>query len=116
MRNFTIVFGALVLVLLAVSGIHSSWLGSASALLGIVGTCVFLWGTWTIAKLTSSKESARLVNVVVLSVALLLKLPLIYVGWLAAQGLGPFGPMWFLIGLGLVYSALVWRAVLAVRA
>ena len=94
------------------------WQGPVAALVGVVGTVVFLWGTWVVVQFTTagaSDEKPRLAKTVVMSLALLLKLPLIYAGWLLSHRLGPFGPTWFLGGLGLVYSALVFRAVLAVR-
>ena len=107
----------LMLVLLSASFIHSSFVGLISAMIGSVGTAVFLGGTWMVVKLAGSASagspSPSLIAVTV--VALLLKLPLIYVGWIVAKRLGSFGPMWFLFGLGLVYCLLIWRAALAVR-
>jgi hypothetical protein len=94
------------------------WHGLAACGLGVVGTGVFLFGTWIVVQLAgeSAKAGAPTRPQVVITVlALLLKLPLVYVGWVVSMGLGPFGPTWFLLGLALVYCLLIWRAVLAVR-
>ena len=108
---------ALVVVLLTASFSHANLVGLFSAMIGLVGTTVFLGGTWMIVKLSGAASvgppSSLIIGLTV--VALLLKLPLIYVGWIVAKRLGSFGPMWFLIGLGLVYCLLIWRAALAVR-
>ena len=63
----------------------------------------------------ATSKKPTLGQTVVIALALLLKLPLIYAGWVLSQRLGPFAPAWFLAGLALVYCALVWRTVLAVR-
>ena len=109
------------LVFFLIGAAHSSsgWAGTAALCLGLAGTAVFLYGTWVVVRLagtTAAAGSPTRNQVVTLVLALLLKLPLIYAGWALSQGLGPFGPAWFLAGLGLVYSLVVWRAVLAVRA
>ena len=94
------------------------WLGLASSLVGIAGTAVFLWGTWTIVRLVGAAAGGGKptpLQVTMTVVALLMKLPLIYVGWLVAKRLGPFGPTCFLLGLGLVYFLVIWRAALTVR-
>jgi hypothetical protein len=40
----------------------------------------------------------------------LLKLPVVAAAMLGARRIGPPAPFWFLLGLALVYSALVWWA------
>jgi hypothetical protein len=105
-------------VLLSAAVSWAGWHGAVAGMVGMVGTGVFLYGTWVVVKLTGSTATAggpTRPQVVVMVVALLMKLPLIYVGWVAAQSLGPFGPTWFLLGLALVYCVVIWRAVLAVR-
>ena len=118
MRLFYAVCIALGAALLLLAGGLSSWQGVLAAALGVVGTSVFLGGTWIIVKLvgaTASIQGPTTGQAALTVVALLLKLPLIYVGWVFAQGLGPMAPMWFLLGLALVYCAVIWRAVLATR-
>jgi hypothetical protein len=98
-------------------GFHD-WRGLAAAALGLTGTALYLYGTWVVVRVSGAgmnRQGPSRAQVAFVVLALLLKIPLIYVGWVLAQGLGPFGPTWFLAGLALVYSLLVWRAVLAVR-
>ena len=118
LRAFHTTAFALVAALLAASVIHAGWKGALAASFGALGTALFLAGTWSVVKLasataTQTKPDPRQVALIVLF--LLLKLPLIYLGWVLSQRLGPFGPTWFLLGLGSVYSLVVWRAVLASR-
>jgi len=106
------------LALFFVSAFRDSWQGVAAVAIGLVGTAVFLTGTWFVVRLTGDAARAGLASprqAVVTALFLLLKLPLIYAGWVLAGRLGPFGPTWFLLGLALVYCLTVWRAVLAVR-
>ncbi len=108
----------MVCALLAVAVVLAGWEGAVAAAIGMVGTAVFLYGTWVVVKLTGSTATEggpTRPQTAVMVVALLMKLPLIYVGWVASQSLGPFGPTWFLLGLALVYCVVIWRAVLAVR-
>jgi hypothetical protein len=98
--------------------LHAGWQGFAAALVGALGTVLYLGATWLVVRLAGSavsdvRTSPR--QTLVAFAALALKLPLIYLGWMASQRLGPFGPPWFLAGLGLVYSLTIWRAALAVR-
>ena len=117
-KVFTIAVCLLACLVSAVAVVQASWQGLASAALGMVGTAVFLYGTWTVVKFmgaTAQTCGPKRAQIVVMVVALLMKLPLVYVGWAVSQGLGPFGPTWFLLGLASVYSVMIWRAVLAVR-
>ncbi|HXH60312.1 MAG TPA: hypothetical protein VNI20_03040 [Fimbriimonadaceae bacterium] len=98
--------------------VFSGWRGLVSIALGMVGTAVFLWGTWIIVRVfseASQRPGKKRIRTPIMVLALLLKIPLVYAGWIVALKLGPFGPGWFLVGLGLVYCAVVWRAVLAAR-
>lgn len=118
MRLFKILVLASIAALLASSLFASGLRAMAACALGLVGTAVFLYGTWVIVQLSSGGASGKRPTTgqaLTVALALLLKLPLIYAGWLIAKRLGPFAPAWFLAGLALVYCALVWRAVLAVR-
>ena len=118
LRVFHTALPVLMCAALAVAVVQAGWQGLVAAAAGIAGTSAFLYGTWVVVKLTGSMASAggpTRPQVAVMVVALLMKLPLIYVGWVAAQSLGPFGPTWFLLGLALVYCVMIWRAVLAVR-
>lgn len=106
------------LALLAASVAFGSWQGLVSSLVGVAGTGFYLYATWLLVKLVgTATKGDRIgpVHAVVASTAVMLKLPLIYLGWTASQRLGPFGPTGFLLGLGLVYSVVLWRAVLTVR-
>jgi hypothetical protein len=104
--------------LIALAGVVHGEKAALAALLGLVGTAAYLYATWLVVKLAGQAVSKKAPSPLQTSIAfsaLVLKLPLIYLGWLAAKGLGPFGPTWFLLGLGLVYCLTVWRAVLSVR-
>ena len=117
-RVYWTVTGAAALVLASFSVAVSLWRGLAAFALGAEGTALFLGGTWLIVKLVGSTVSPyrpTRAQIFLTVLALLLKLPIVYVGWLLSQRLGPFGPTWFLTGVALVYCAVIWRAVLAVR-
>jgi hypothetical protein len=118
LRVFHSAVPVLAAFVLAAAVVHAGWIGLVSASLGMVGTAVFLYGTWVVVKFAGASAQAGHLSrsqTVVMVVALLMKLPLVYVGWVVSNGLGPFGPTWFLAGLALVYSVVIWRAVLAVR-
>lgn len=118
LRTFTVTMLAATALLVAVSAVAGDWPGALAALLGVVGTAVYLYGTWIVVKATGTpieEEGPRRAQVSIIVLFLLLKLPLIFAGWALSQSLGPFGPTGFLLGLALVYCAMVWRAVLAVR-
>jgi hypothetical protein len=117
-RAFKTLLPIIAAALLAASLVVSGQGALAATALGLVGTTAFLYGTWVVVQLASAGAVARKPTVgqaLIVALALLLKIPLIYAGWLLSQRLGPFAPAWFLGGLALVYCALVWRAVLAVR-
>ena len=118
MRLFNILVPVAFAALLFASLMSTGPKAMAATALGVVGTVGFLYGTWVIVQLASGGATSKkptLGQTVVIALALLLKLPLIYAGWVLSQRLGPFAPAWFLAGLALVYCALVWRTVLAVR-
>ncbi len=118
LRVFHAAVPVLSCALLVAAVVQAGWQGAVAAAVGMVGTGVFLYGTWVVVRLAGSTATAggsTRPQVAITIVALLMKLPLIYVGWVAVQSLGPFGPTWFLLGLALVYCVVIWRAVLAVR-
>jgi hypothetical protein len=118
LRVFQVVFTFAAIVLVGFSGLVGGWQGSVATITGLVGTTVYLYGTWVVVKATGApieEEGPRKAQVGIIVLFLLMKLPLIYAGWVLSQSLGPFGPTGFLLGLALVYCAMVWRAVLAVR-
>lgn len=118
LRVFHTTVPVLTALLLALAVVVGNWHGIIAAALGMVGTAAFLYGTWVVVRFAGASAQAGQMSrsqILVMVVALLMKLPLIYLGWVVSQGLGPFGPTWFLVGLALVYSVVIWRAVLAVR-
>lgn len=118
LRVFFVTMWVAAVALVTVCAAMGGWPGALAAVLGMVGTAVYLYGTWIVVKATGTpieEEGTRRAQVGIIVLFLLLKLPLIYAGWVLSQSLGPFGPKGFLLGLALVYCAMVWRAVLAVR-
>jgi hypothetical protein len=118
MRTLAVTATLAATALLAVSLTLGSWQGLIAALIGLAGTAFYLYATWLLVKLLGSASAGSRISplqALASTVAVLLKLPLIYLGWKLAQGLGPFGPTAFLLGLGLVYFVVIWRAVLTVR-
>lgn len=88
--------------------------GMAGASLGLVGTTVSVWGTWTGIKWVGrimADGSPGWQGAVAPVAALVIKLPVILGTMMLANRIGPPAPAWFLAGLALVYSALVWWAV-----
>ena len=117
-RVFNVCAPAVSLALLALAAATDGPKATLAGFIGLAGTAAYLYGTWLIVRLSGqavSNQSPTSIQTTLAFSALVLKLPLIYLGWMAAKALGPFGPTWFLLGLGLVYCLTVWRAVLSVR-
>lgn len=96
--------------LLASSFVWQGTLAIAGLALGLFATTfslVFLW----LAVLQTGKLAAENAKTyrggVVVGLGFLIKLPLFVGLGMVAQGLGGVAPTWFLIGLGVVYFALV---------
>lgn len=118
MRTFKTLLPIAIAALLSASLVFGDINSLLAATLGLGGTAAFLYGTWIVVQLASAGADhgkPTSAQAAIAAIALLFKLPLIYAGWVLSQRLGPFAPGWFLGGLALVYCALVWRAVLAVR-
>lgn len=88
-------------------------------LLGVLGTGVSVLGlravVWFMAKSAESEAASGPAGLAAV-LALLIKLPLFVFCAMAAFRLGPAGPVSFLVGLGLVYCALIFWAQARVRA
>ena len=101
-------------VLTAVAGSVDGWKGAGGVMLGSVGTAVSLWGTWMGVRWVGrimADGSPGWQGAVAPVAALVIKLPVILAAMAWALRLGPPAPAWFVAGLALVYSALVWWAV-----
>ncbi|MBS1713990.1 MAG: hypothetical protein JST30_06600 [Armatimonadetes bacterium] len=88
--------------------------GGTGALLGVAGTAVSVWGTWTGIRWVGrimADGSPGWHGAAAPVAALVIKLPVILAAMWTANRIGPPAPAWFLAGLALVYSALVWWAV-----
>ncbi len=97
------------------------WLNSQGilgAILGWVTTSLLLGCSWVLVRgIGQSYAHVRLSvgQMMLIMFALLLKFPIIFLGWEGVKKLGPTGPTSFLVGLASVYCALITWAVLAAR-
>lgn len=84
------------------------------SILGLIGTSASVLGTWAgirfLGNLMQGKP-AGWQGVAVPITFMVIKLPAILAAMFWALRLGPPAPAWFLAGLALVYSGLVWWAV-----
>gem|GEM_PF-4690618 len=87
---------------------------SFAVVLGVVSTWLSLLGTWLTVQWVGKvlkDDSPTWHGSVVPIAGLVIKLPVILGAMSWALRLGPPAPAWFLAGLALVYSGLVWWAV-----
>ena len=118
MRTHLIVSLMAVTILIVFGAISGGFNGALSTSIGIAGTTFYLAATWWLVQLVGKASEGSVLKKTQLFLtggAVILKLPLIYLGWKAVQNLGPFGPNGFLFGLGLVYCVVIWRAVLTAK-
>jgi hypothetical protein len=97
-------------VAVALTAIFGGVLGLAGVLLGLVGSAFNLWALWAVIRLCgklieTQKPEGRGTFIVVL--AFFVKLPLFIVVGTLSYRLGGAAPACFLVGVALVYSALV---------
>lgn len=106
------------LVALVVGFLWHQSTGILGAALGWVTTSLFLGCSWVLVRgIGQSYAHVRLSvgQMMLIMFALLLKFPIIFLGWEGVKKLGPTGPTSFLVGLASVYCALITWAVLAAR-
>lgn len=101
---------ALLIAIAVAFGGHVAGIGAA---LGLAGTGASVMGTWAgiqfLGRLMQGKP-AGWQGVAVPITFMVIKLPAILAAMFWALRLGPPAPAWFLAGLALVYSGLVWWA------
>lgn len=107
-------FAVLVLLLLAAASGYSHATGGSRGLyglaLGIAATAfsiAAIWGLIVVSTGSAPTTAAARTTTVLIVIAFLLKIPLLITLWGMADAAGETARSCFLIGLGLVYSALV---------
>lgn len=108
------VLGGVALLLVLAGYVVNGERAGTGALLGLLGTAASILGTWAgiqfLGRLMQTGP-ANWQGIAVPIAFMVIKLPAILLAMSWALRLGPPAPSWFLAGLALVYSGLVWWAV-----
>ncbi|MEA2554609.1 MAG: hypothetical protein QOJ65_2785 [Fimbriimonadaceae bacterium] len=110
MTRFWIAFGVAVLGALVASAMLGGPKGLEGMALGIAGSAFNIWALWSVIRLSGKMiDTERLRNrgTFIIVLAFFVKLPLFLAMGMLAQSIGAPAQTCFLLGLALVYSALV---------
>lgn len=108
-KGLAVVWIVLALALLIYAVASAGLPGLAAVISGLVGTGLFISGTWGLIYVlgkTAAGEALPPQKLFLAVMGVLIKLPAIGLGWAVSKQCGPSGPTLFLLGLALVYSAL----------